>query len=76
MDTFASIIDLWPDAATLARDIGEKDVTVRAWRNRNSIPPEYWLKVVSAAQERGISGVTPTSLASIAALRVSPSARA
>lgn len=68
-DTFSSIIDLWPSAAALASDLDEKDVTVRKWRNRNSIPGEKWLRLVRAAERRGFCGVTLGRLAQIADAR-------
>lgn len=52
MDSFTDIIGLWPSAEELADDLGEKGVTVRAWKNRNSIPPAYWDGVVSAGARR------------------------
>jgi hypothetical protein len=67
MQSFASVIDLWPTATELAADIGEKDGTVRQWRNRDRIPAEFWEAIVGAAAARGFSGVTPEALARIAA---------
>lgn len=37
----------------MAADIEEQGVTVRQWRNRGSIPPQYWPKIIAAAKERG-----------------------
>lgn len=53
MLTFADVIALWGKATILASDIGENPVTVRAWRNRNSIPADKWRKIISAAERRG-----------------------
>lgn len=72
MDTYADIIGLWPSAEALGDDIGESGVTVRAWRNRNSIPAYRWLDIVEAADARGIAGITLDVLASIAAKRRLP----
>lgn len=52
MEDFASIIGLWASAADLARDLGLKEVTVRAWRARDVIPAEYWPELVTAAGKR------------------------
>ena len=67
MDTFADIIALWGKATQLARDIGETGLNVRAWRNRNSIPPEKWVDVVAAAKRRGFKGVTVELMARLRA---------
>jgi hypothetical protein len=69
METYADIIGLWPSAEALGDDIGESGVTVRAWRNRNSIPAYRWLDIVKAADARGIEGVSLDALARIAATR-------
>lgn len=69
MTTFADIIDLWPKPSpvTLADDLGEHAGTVRQWRNRAVLPDRVWKKVVAAAENRGIEGVTLEVLATIAA---------
>jgi len=67
METFADIIGLWPTAETLASDIGDRGVTVRAWRNRNSIPSNRWGDVIAAAKIRGYADVTPELMVKIAA---------
>jgi hypothetical protein len=75
MDTFADIIALWGTATSLGQDIGESGVTVRAWRNRNSIPSRKWPVLVRAARRRGLNEVTFEALAKIserAALNANP----
>lgn len=48
------IYDIWDgNAEALAADIGESGVTVRQWRNRRSIPPKYWSRIVGAAAIKG-----------------------
>ena len=69
MEKFADVIALWGTAESLGKDIGESGITVRAWRNRNSIPGEHWQKLVKAAEARGFPGVTLDVLADIAAKR-------
>lgn len=70
MDTFASIISLWESAEQLASDLeldgAHPGTTVRAWKRRNSIPPEYWNRLVVNAERRGLTGVTLERLAKIA----------
>jgi len=54
MSQVAPIYAPWGgNAEAMAADIGEKPVTVRQWRNRGSIPPQYWRKIVAAASARG-----------------------
>lgn len=67
MRTFSDIVSLWPTATELAADIGENDGTVRQWKNRDSIPAEYWPKVIAAAAKRRFVGVTAELMAQIAA---------
>jgi hypothetical protein len=66
MDTTTDIIGLWPNAASLADELGVSVITVRSWKQRNSIPPGYWLTLVASAKARGIDGVTLTVLAGMA----------
>ena len=48
------IYEVWGgNAEALAADIQEQGVTVRQWRNRNSIPPKYWPKIIKAASVKG-----------------------
>lgn len=63
---FAQLIDLWPSVAALADDLDEKYPTVAAWKQRGSIPPDYWDRLIPAATKRGIRGVSWESLARIA----------
>lgn len=55
-------MDLWPTVADLAADLDFKYVTVAAWKQRNFIQPMYWPAIISAAQKRGIEGVTYETL--------------
>ena len=57
MSDFLVIIDKWPSAAELARDVGVEDHHPRMWRYRGVIPPRYWRQVVKAAQARGYRDV-------------------
>lgn len=62
MKSFADVIALWDTATDLAREIGQKAGTVRQWRNRGAIPPEYWQAVIAAAVRCGKDGVTAEAL--------------
>lgn len=59
------IFDIWPNAAELARDIGENPVTVRSWRRRGSVPADRDLILIEAAARRGAE----LTLAQLAAAR-------
>lgn len=65
MKTIRDVIDRWESAEVLAGELGQKGVTVRAWRNRGAIPPRYWLNLVEAARRRGFPDVTLELLAQI-----------
>ena len=47
------VFSIWPNAAQLARDLGEKPSTVRAWRNRKSVPADRDADLIEAARLRG-----------------------
>lgn len=67
LDSWAAVIELWPSAAELGRDLGGvMDVTARAWKARG-IPGEYWEGVVAAAARRGFAAVTLELLSRLAA---------
>lgn len=66
METFSTIIGLWPNRSQLAEDLDTTYGVVKQWDRRNSIPPEYWLRLVVAAKKRDIEGVTLERLAEIA----------
>lgn len=66
LDSFAAVIELWPTAADLGRDIEVSPVLVRAWKVRG-IPSEYWVDVCNSAAGRGIVGVTSDLLARLSA---------
>jgi len=66
--TFADLINLWPSAVELSRDVGVKEVTARAWKARG-IPAEYWADIVSAAGRRDFQGITIELLADIASMQ-------
>lgn len=54
MSHLKPIYDVWEgNAEAMAADISESGVTVRQWRNRGNIPPQYWQKIIKAAAARG-----------------------
>lgn len=46
------VIDWWPSAAELARQLGVKPQTVQKWRIRRNIPASYWPALIVAAKAR------------------------
>jgi hypothetical protein len=67
MGSFRAVIDLWPSKAQLARDIGCAESRVQKWSVRNSIPAEWWLRLINAAHRRGYK-VSFEDLAGLAAV--------
>jgi len=49
--THSDIINNWNTRADLARDMGVKQVTVRKWKERESIPPQYWRTLIKAGKK-------------------------
>ncbi|MBS7790276.1 helix-turn-helix domain-containing protein [Roseococcus sp. SDR] len=70
MRTFPDVIAIWPSASDLARELGVRDVTVRAWRQRG-IPARFWPVVVKAAKRRKVK-LTVDQLAGMASPRKAP----
>lgn len=70
------LISRWPTLADFASDLGVAYGTAKAMRRRGSIPPEYWMRAVSKASERGIDGVTLEALAAAVDHHRLPSAEA
>lgn len=58
MASVRDIIDQWPSAAELARDIGLSPKHGAMLRYRGSIPTRYWPAVVEQARKRRIKGIT------------------
>lgn len=69
MDRFSDVIEELGGSAVLGRAIRQKDGTVRQWRLRDNIPPEYWPSIISYAKARGNREITAASLADLAARR-------
>ena len=46
-ETFRDVIDLWATPDVLAGEINARVETVRKWRQRDSIPAEWWLSIIS-----------------------------
>lgn len=70
--THTDIIAKWPSLPDFAADLSVQYGTAKQWKRRSSIPDNYWLHVVGAAQARGLMGVTLEALAVAAASRPAP----
>lgn len=73
MRSFVEIIDAFDGSFGSA--IGIPDSHARAMRARKSIPDGYWLRVVKAAEDRGIEGITLESFAELAKERLERAAQ-
>ena len=51
--SFRDVIELFGTPDALAGELGAKAETVRKWRQRNSIPAEWWLPVIEAGARAG-----------------------
>lgn len=69
MNSFAEIIDLWPSISAFASETETEYPTAAAWKQRNSIPPSAWPRVIRAANEQGFQIVTLDLLARLAMAR-------
>lgn len=49
-----SILNMWPSRQDLASDMGLPLIAVHRWHQRESIPPEYDLRLLDAAANRNI----------------------
>ncbi len=67
MNSFSSVIDAFGGPAKFGDAIGIPDSHARTMKARDSIPADRWSKVVAAAEERGVEGVTLEKLAELAA---------
>jgi hypothetical protein len=71
--SFRQLIDDWGGSAEMAADIGASVWAIKKWHQRDSIPSEWWLAIVSSAPVRNLD-VTLEALALFAARRLSEAA--
>ena len=69
MDSVAAIFEGLGGVTAVAEMLGSPLGTVSAWKSRDSIPAEYWSRLIAAAKARGVDGVSYEALAQIAARR-------
>lgn len=67
MNSFRDVFDKFKGPARLADAIGIKAFHAQTMKTRDSIPPEYWPAIVTAAKQLGIEGVTAEALMEVAA---------
>jgi hypothetical protein len=58
METFGAIIDAFGGTGPFGRALGIPDSHARTMKARGSISPEYWDRLVKAAIERDIEGIS------------------
>lgn len=69
MRTAAEVIEKLGGSTALAARLQLPATTVASWKNRGSIPPEYWLLLTRLAAEKGVAEITLASLAEMAQAR-------
>lgn len=75
MQTFSGIIDAFGGPIPYSRAVGIAEFHARTMKSRDSIPPGYWPRVVEAAKESGVEGVTLEALADLAKAKLDEAAR-
>jgi hypothetical protein len=66
--SFSDLINAW-GGTHLQADIGVKAGLPSVWKHRNSVPARYWPRLVTAAEKRGIPGITFDLLESLSDAR-------
>lgn len=49
---FAEIFALWPDTASLAKDMGVPSTRGHQWIRRNYLPPWYWPRLMDVVEQK------------------------
>ena len=73
MISFAELIDRCGGPLKVADAFGISDSHARVMKTRNSIPVEYWPRLIDLAAAKGVDGV---SFEALLALRSAPQERA
>lgn len=66
MKTFRDVIAAFGGASAFSKAVGANLYTARSWFQRDTIPAAWWVRVVNAAGEKGLSSITSDLLAAIA----------
>lgn len=56
--SISDLISNWHTIAEFAADVGCGYEAARKMRDRESIAPEHWAKVISVSEAKGIPGIT------------------
>lgn len=75
MKSFSDIIAAFGGVVPFREAMQLRDLNARQMKQRDSIPAGYWPKVVAAANERNIDGVTLSVLAELAQEKLKKAAR-
>lgn len=62
MKTLRELMQQWPSVAAFARDIEIPPTHAHVMLNRGRIPVDYWPRILRAARQRKIKGVSPELL--------------
>ena len=62
---FLELINQWPNISAFAADLGCEYQTARKMKERNSIAPIHWKKLIAVSKKQGISGVSYEWLAGV-----------
>ncbi len=65
LDSFRTVIELWPSREALASDLQVRASAVSKWWQRDSIPAERWSSLLETgvAKSKGVTAETLTALA-------------
>lgn len=77
IESFRQVVDLWPSPEILASELGATAFAVRKWKQRDSIPSDWWLGVIEASKKLTLeSPITVEFLAELASNGVAASPEA
>lgn len=76
MQSFSDVIAAFGGVVPFRDALGLPDVNARQMKQRDSIPPGYWPRIVEVARERELDGVTLEVLADLAKAKLDETVRA
>jgi hypothetical protein len=65
VQSFKEVVAIWDTPDQMAADIGNNAEAVRKWKQRDSIPADWWTRVISGAKAKGVD-ITAHRLAILA----------
>ena len=66
MNSFRDVIQAFGGASAFAKAVGANLYTARSWLQRDTIPANWWVRVVEAGAVNGVTGISSDLLATIA----------